>query len=77
MISRMTELTTYALDDGVATITMDDGKANALSSAMLGALMAALDRAEEDGAVVVLTGRATMTFPMGAILSVVFFVCVR
>ena len=26
----MADLTTYALDDGVATITMDDGKVNAL-----------------------------------------------
>ena len=53
----MAELATYELDGRIATITMDDGKANALSIAMLKALMAALDRAEEDGAVVVLTGR--------------------
>jgi len=53
----MSTLTTYELADGVATITMDDGKANALSVAMLGELSAALDRAEADGAVVLLTGR--------------------
>ena len=50
--------TTYALDDGIATITMDDGKVNALSPAMSNAVMADLDRAEaEDAAVVILTGR--------------------
>ncbi len=60
----MTELTTYALADGIATITMDDGKVNVLSSAMLGAISAELDRAEADGAVVVLAGRA-QTFSAG------------
>jgi enoyl-CoA hydratase len=48
---------TYALVDSVATITMDDGKVNALSLAMLGELNAALDRASADRAVVILTGR--------------------
>src|SRR4051794_39742403 len=56
--------TTYALDDGIATITLDDGKVNALSPAMSNAVMADLDRAEADGAIVVLTGRAT-TFSAG------------
>jgi enoyl-CoA hydratase len=58
------ELTSYALDGGVATITMDDGKVNALSPAMLEELMGAFDRAESDGAIVVLTGRAS-TFSAG------------
>jgi enoyl-CoA hydratase len=48
---------TYRLDRGVATITMDDGKRNALSPRMFAELDAALDRAEKDRAVVVLTGR--------------------
>lgn len=48
---------TYELDGPVATIAMDDGKANVLSPPMLAELDAALDRAEADGAVVVLTGR--------------------
>ena len=47
----------YRLADGVATITMDDGKVNALSPRMLGELNIALDRAEADGAAVVLAGR--------------------
>jgi enoyl-CoA hydratase len=47
----------YEVDDGVATVTMDDGKVNALSPAMLAAVDDALDRADDDGAVVVLRGR--------------------
>jgi len=43
--------------DGVATITMDDGKANALSPAMLAAVNRGLDEAEAQPAVVLLTGR--------------------
>ena len=54
----MTDLVTYALSDGIATITMDDGKVNVLSPAMLSAVNGALDRAEADEAVVILTGRA-------------------
>lgn len=53
----MSDLTTYVLDGPIATITMDDGKVNAFSIPMLQALHADLDRAEHDGAVVVLTGR--------------------
>jgi enoyl-CoA hydratase len=53
----MGALVSYRLDDSVATITMDDGKVNVLSLAMLAELSAALDRAEADRAVVVLTGR--------------------
>jgi enoyl-CoA hydratase len=41
----------------IATIVMDDGKVNAISPAMLTELNAALDRAEADRAVVVLSGR--------------------
>lgn len=48
---------TYGLEGGVATVVMDDGKVNALSPAMLGELGSALDRAEGDGAAVVLRGR--------------------
>ena len=53
----MTDLVSYAFADGVATLTMDDGKANAMSPAMQAALSAAFDRAEADKAIVVLTGR--------------------
>ena len=54
----MGTLVSYRLRDSVATITMDDGKVNALSQAMLTEVGAALDRAAADRAVVVLTGRA-------------------
>ena len=53
----MTALVNYSLEGSIATVTMDDGKANALSVPMLAELHEALDRAEADGAVVVLTGR--------------------
>jgi enoyl-CoA hydratase len=53
----MTELVAYELDDHIATIAMDDGKVNAFSIPMLKALHAALDQAERDGAIVILTGR--------------------
>jgi enoyl-CoA hydratase len=51
------QLVTYEVQDGVAGIAMDDGKVNVMSLAMLGQLNAALDRAEQDRAVVVLSGR--------------------
>lgn len=55
----MSDLVDYEFDDagGIATITMDDGKVNAQSPAMLRALSAAFDRAEEEATVVILTGR--------------------
>lgn len=48
----------YELSGNVAILRMDDGKANALSDAMMDALDAALDRAEKEAAAVVLTGRS-------------------
>ena len=53
----MTTPVTYQLEESFATITIDDGKVNAMSVATLSALNAALDRAVVDRAVVVLTGR--------------------
>jgi enoyl-CoA hydratase len=54
----MTTRTRYELTDGIATITMDDGKVNAMAPDMSAELLAHLDRAEsEDVKVVVLTGR--------------------
>jgi enoyl-CoA hydratase len=57
-------LTRYELTDGVATITLDDGKVNALSPAMLAELAGRFDEAESDEAVVILTGRER-TFSAG------------
>ncbi|MGQ7274042.1 crotonase/enoyl-CoA hydratase family protein [Marinobacter sp. V034] len=53
----MTDLVDYQLNDGVATIIINNGKANALSHEVFEALNAALDRAEQDKAVVILTGQ--------------------
>lgn len=51
----------YQLDGTVATITMNDGKANAVSSAFLEGMNAALDRVEADKAsALILTGREGM-----------------
>jgi len=54
----MESLIGYQLADAVATVTMDDGKVNALSSRMICEVTKALDRAADDAAaVVVLAGR--------------------
>ena len=47
----------YTLDGTTAIVTMDDGKANALSYAMIDALLEALGRAEREAAALVLAGR--------------------
>ncbi|MBK5110508.1 MAG: crotonase/enoyl-CoA hydratase family protein [Thermoleophilia bacterium] len=54
----MADRSTYNLSGSVATITMDDGKVNALSPEMIRSVAAGFDRAEDDGAdAVILTGR--------------------
>ncbi|ART68365.1 enoyl-CoA hydratase [Mycobacterium dioxanotrophicus] len=66
----MSSLVSYELNESVATITLDDGKVNALSPAMQGDINSALDRTVEDGAkAVVLTGNAKV-FSGGFDLSV-------
>lgn len=52
----MGERVTLARRDGVATLTLDDGKANALSPSMTAAIEAALDQAA-DARLVLLRGR--------------------
>lgn len=47
----------YELRDIVAVITLDDGKANALSHEVIDAVRGALDRAQREARAVVLTGR--------------------
>jgi len=49
-------LATYCIEDGIAIVTMNDGKRNALSREMFAALAAAFDRAEQEKVPVVLTG---------------------
>jgi enoyl-CoA hydratase len=58
------------ISDSIATIVMDDGKANVMSEAMQGALHGALDEAQSAGAVVVLTSGRKM-FSGGFDLSVI------
>jgi len=53
----MDGLLSYQAGDGFARITMDDGKLNVMSLAMLEALHQAFDRAAADGLPVLLTGR--------------------
>ena len=53
----MNSFVSYDLSGRIARITMDDGKVNVMSPAMLGALHEAFDRAEADRAIVILTGR--------------------
>jgi len=53
----MTELVKYSVADGIATLAMDDGKANAFSLEMTTALSRRLDQAEAEARVVVMTGR--------------------
>lgn len=53
----MTEPVSYSLVDGVATLQMDDGKANAFSHVMMQALSEALDRAAAEADVTVIRGR--------------------
>lgn len=54
----MSDTISYELDEGVAVVRMDDGKANVFSHAALEAVHGTLDRAEADGAdAVVFAGR--------------------
>lgn len=56
----MSDFATHTLEDGIATITMNDGKANALGFEMMEALNACFDAVEDTADVIVLTaqGRA-------------------
>jgi enoyl-CoA hydratase len=54
----VSEPLTYHLENKLAVIQMDDGKANALSMPMISGLIAALTRAETEASAVVLAGRA-------------------
>ena len=61
----MTGRVTYRCEAGVAHVTMDDGKVNVMSTAMLRDLEAALDRAEQDRAMVVLRSAREGIFSAG------------
>ena len=53
----MSELVSCQLDDGIATLALCNGKVNAISPDVIAALNRALDQAEQDGAVVIITGQ--------------------
>ncbi len=53
----MSELVSYQCDDGIALLTICNGKANAISPDVIAAFNSALDRATQDGAVVIITGQ--------------------
>lgn len=48
---------TYTQEDSLAIVTMDDGKANALSISMIEGLVEAVARAEREASAMILTGR--------------------
>lgn len=56
-IEYMSNLVSYDYADSICRITLDDGKVNSISSAMVKALNQALDQAEKDHGVVLLAGR--------------------
>jgi enoyl-CoA hydratase len=66
----MTNRVTYRCEAGVAYITMDDGKVNVMSPAMLHDLDTALDRAQSDKAVVVVRSAREGIFSAGFDLKV-------
>ncbi len=53
----MADLVSYSLDGKLAIVTMDDGKANALSIPMIQSVRDALARAEKEAGAIVLAGR--------------------
>ena len=47
----------YELNDGIAMLRLDDGKANAVNHALIQGVNDALDKATQEAKAVVLTGR--------------------
>lgn len=53
----MSDLVSYRLEDGIATLTLNNGKVNAISPDLIAAFNTALDQAAQDRAVVIVTGQ--------------------
>lgn len=53
----MSNLVTYSLDDGIATLTLNNGKVNAFSHELIAQFNQALDQGEADSAIVIVTGQ--------------------
>ena len=64
-----TKFITYDLQNQIATITLNDGGKNLMSPKMLAELNDALDQAEKDSAIVIITGHDN-TFSAGFDLKV-------
>lgn len=66
----MSKGVSYELKDGVARIVLDDGKVNVMSTAMLGGIEAAFERAEREAGIVVLRSARPGIFSAGFDLKV-------
>ena len=53
----MSELIAYHLEDGIATLTLNNGKVNAISPDVIAAFNAALEQAVTDRAIVIIAGQ--------------------
>lgn len=53
----MSELIHYSCNEGIATLTLNNGKVNAISPDMITAFNSCLDQAEQDRAIVIITGQ--------------------
>ncbi|WP_172149063.1 crotonase/enoyl-CoA hydratase family protein [Pseudomonas tumuqii] len=53
----MSDLISYQFEDGIATLTLCNGKVNAISPDVIAAFNVALDRAAQDKAIVIVTGQ--------------------
>ncbi len=53
----MSELIHYSCNQGIATLTLNNGKVNAISPDMVAAFNSCLDQAEQDRAIVIITGQ--------------------
>jgi enoyl-CoA hydratase len=56
----MNDLVSYQVEDGIATLTLDNGKVNAISPEVIAGFHVALDRAVADEAIVIITGTPGM-----------------
>ncbi len=53
----MSELIHYSCNEGIATLTLNNGKVNAISPDMIAAFNRCLDQAQQDRAIVIITGQ--------------------
>ena len=59
----MSDFANCEIKDGIAVIKLDDGKANAFSFDMMAAVNAAMDEAEANADVIIITGRDGVMCP--------------